>query len=182
MLSKFGQALRDLRIVNNEVLKDMSDKLGIRATELSAIECGKCIMSKESFGALVIGYNLSKEVGDNLVMLFKESRLITPTCYYYKGMRFNKERFMKDYKRNYERALEDGFTDEELKTPYLDRLCKLTKSRRILNFIRLAYTLGLLRGIHSTDEGYTPISCGGGIERIVQSEKPLPKHEQLHEV
>ena len=65
--------------------------------------------------------------------------------------------------KHYNRTLDDAkrhpakFTDEELSTPYLDRLSKQTKSHRIMRMITLAYFLGKLKGISEIDEGQTPI-------------------------
>lgn len=36
--------LRDIRVANNELLKDMADKLGLGYVELSSIELGKTPM------------------------------------------------------------------------------------------------------------------------------------------
>lgn len=41
MLSEFGKFTRKLRIDNNELLKDMSDKLEVTTSYLSAVEVGK---------------------------------------------------------------------------------------------------------------------------------------------
>ena len=41
MITDFGKELRKIRIDRGEILKDMADKLGITASYLSAIECGK---------------------------------------------------------------------------------------------------------------------------------------------
>lgn len=66
-------------------------------------------------------------------------------------------------KRHYERVLKDvkrdryNFTDEELESPYLDKLSYQTKSSRIMRMITLAYHLGKLKGIREIDEGKTPI-------------------------
>lgn len=73
--------------------------------------------------------------------------------------RWNDEHLKKHYERTLRWAKEDRnkFTDEELERPYLDRLSKQTKSRRIMRMIELAYTLGKLKGIKEVDEGKTPI-------------------------
>lgn len=41
MLNEFGKYLRKIRIDNNEILKNMSDKLKVTAAYLSAVENGK---------------------------------------------------------------------------------------------------------------------------------------------
>lgn len=65
-------------------------------------------------------------------------------------------------RRKYERlvftAKQEGFTDDELDSPYLDKLSHQTGSRRIMRMVRLAYTLGQLRSMQQIDEGQTPIS------------------------
>lgn len=72
---------------------------------------------------------------------------------------WNDERLKRAYERElYIAKLQDGFTDEELESPYLDKLSHQTKSARIMRMIRLAYTLGELRAIAKIDEGKTPIS------------------------
>lgn len=64
-------------------------------------------------------------------------------------------------KRHYDRILEDAkkrkFTDEELASPYLDKLSHQTKSPRIMRMIELAYYLGKLKGVKEIDEGKTPV-------------------------
>lgn len=73
--------------------------------------------------------------------------------------RWNDERIKKHYERTLRWAKDDrwNFTDEELEKPYLNKLSKQTKSRRILRMISLAYTLGKLKGIQEVDEGKTPV-------------------------
>ena len=66
-------------------------------------------------------------------------------------------------KRHYERVLKDAkrdrynFTDEELESPYLDKLSHQTRSSRIMRMVTLAYYLGKLKGVREVDEGKTPI-------------------------
>lgn len=66
-------------------------------------------------------------------------------------------------KRHYERVLKDAkrdrfnFTDEELESPYLDKLSHQTKSGRIIRMFTLAYYLGKLKGVREVDEGKTPV-------------------------
>lgn len=66
------------------------------------------------------------------------------------------------FKYQYEKVLEDakkrGYLDEELKSPYLDRLSHQTKSPRIMRMVSLAYYLGWLRGIESADNGLMPVT------------------------
>lgn len=58
-----------------------------------------------------------------------------------------------------ETAKREGFTDDEVESPYLDKLSHQTGSPRIIRMIRLAYTLGQLRSISQIDEGKTPITA-----------------------
>lgn len=46
MLTKFGKELRKIRIENDEILKDMADKLNVTAAYLSAVEMviERCLM------------------------------------------------------------------------------------------------------------------------------------------
>lgn len=76
----------------------------------------------------------------------------------YREGRWNKESIRKHYIRAYNDAKRDGFTDEELESPYLDKLSHQTRSPRIYRMIKLAYYLGRLRGISEIDEGLTPIT------------------------
>lgn len=73
--------------------------------------------------------------------------------------KWNDELIKKHYERTLRYAKEEhwGFTDNELDNPYLSKLNKQTKSKRILRMISLAYTLGKLKGIQEIDESKTPI-------------------------
>lgn len=73
--------------------------------------------------------------------------------------KWNDEKLKRHYDRTLKQAKEDGwkFTDEELETPYLNKLSKKTKSKRIMRMIVLAYYLGKLKGIQEVDEGKTTI-------------------------
>jgi len=73
---------------------------------------------------------------------------------------WNKRGLKNKYERVLEDAKEHGFTDEELSSPYLDKLSHQTKSGRIYRMIQLAYYLGWLRGIASADDGFTPVTLG----------------------
>lgn len=71
--------------------------------------------------------------------------------------RWNQKRFEREYQRVIDDAKYRGFTDDELKKPYLTKLNHQTKSRRIFRMIELAYYLGQLRAVRDIDEGYTLI-------------------------
>lgn len=77
---------------------------------------------------------------------------------------FNNERNKKDYDRVKKMALEEGFTEEELRIPYLNDLKKTTKSIKIIRKIKLAYYLGWLRGIKYSDERDTKIFLRGNLD------------------
>ena len=70
---------------------------------------------------------------------------------------WNKDSLLRHYNRTLADAKRRGFTDEELDSPYLDKLSHQTKSGRIYRMIELAYYLGKLKGISEVDEGHTPI-------------------------
>lgn len=74
--------------------------------------------------------------------------------------KWNDEKIQKHYNRILKSAKEDryNFTDEDLVSPYLDKLSHQTKSSRIMRMITLAYYLGKLKGIREIDEGKTPIT------------------------
>jgi hypothetical protein len=73
---------------------------------------------------------------------------------------WNDEKIKRHFERTLRWAKEDryNFTDEELKSPYLDKLSHQTRSGRIMRMVTLAYHLGKLKGIQEMDEGKTPIS------------------------
>ena len=71
---------------------------------------------------------------------------------------WNDDSFKRQYQRLLDTAKREGFTDDELESPYLDNLSHQTGSSRIMRMIRLAYTLGQLRGISQADEGKTPVT------------------------
>lgn len=75
-------------------------------------------------------------------------------------MRFNDEKHEKFFNRIKAEAMsKHGFTEEEMTNCDLRYLNKQTNSRRILHFIKLAYYLGMMRGIKDCDEVfYTKIS------------------------
>ena len=60
-LTEFGKEMRKLRIDRGEVLKNMSDKLGITSSYLSAIECGKRTVPSDLIPRLTELYGLDDE-------------------------------------------------------------------------------------------------------------------------
>lgn len=73
---------------------------------------------------------------------------------------WNKEGLHRHYERIHNEAGRRGFTDDELESPYLDKLSHQTHSPRIMRMITLAYYLGKLKGIAEADEGFTPVTFG----------------------
>ena len=61
MLTKFGKELRKIRIENDEILKDMADKLNVTAAYLSAVENGNRKVPDAWVNTIVTKYNLSDE-------------------------------------------------------------------------------------------------------------------------
>ena len=59
MLTAFGKFCRKLRIENEEILKDMAEKLGVTPAYLSAVEVGKRNIPVEWFNAITSTYALS---------------------------------------------------------------------------------------------------------------------------
>lgn len=59
MLTKVGKLLRQMRLNNDEILKDMAEKLDVTSSFLSAIENGKKKMPKTMRAKLIEMYELS---------------------------------------------------------------------------------------------------------------------------
>ena len=80
-------------------------------------------------------------------------------------MHWNNERLERLYERIQKEAMRDrfNFTEEEVASPYLHSKLFPTKSFRTLRFIKLAYYLGQLRGIHHVDEMDTPITMSDNV-------------------
>lgn len=66
MTTEVGQFLRALRIENQEILKDMANKLGVSSAFLSAVENGKKKMPDSWRGKLTKLYFLTKEQQEKL--------------------------------------------------------------------------------------------------------------------
>lgn len=60
MVSQFGKFCRKLRIERGEILKDMSDKLGVTSAYLSSVENAKRNVPKDWEEKLSLRYNLSQ--------------------------------------------------------------------------------------------------------------------------
>lgn len=83
---------------------------------------------------------------------------MTILCGKVTNMYWNDDGIKRHYERVKEEAIRRGFTEEELKSPYLDKLSHKTKSARIMSMITLAYYLGKMKGIVEVDEGKTPVT------------------------
>lgn len=74
MLTKFGKELRKIRIENDEILKDMADKLNVTAAYLSAVENGNRKVPDVWVNTIATKYNLSDEKANMLQKLAYEDR------------------------------------------------------------------------------------------------------------
>ena len=61
MLTKVGKFLREMRLNNDEILKEMAVKLGVTSAFLSAVENGKKKMPASMRNKIVKKYELSDE-------------------------------------------------------------------------------------------------------------------------
>lgn len=61
MLTKVGKLLRQIRLNNDEILRDMATRLGVTSAFLSAVENGKKKMPKTMRGKIIKQYKLDKE-------------------------------------------------------------------------------------------------------------------------
>lgn len=73
MITSFGKELRKIRIDNNEVLKDMADKLGVTSSFLSAVEVGKKNVPNGWCTKIASEYRLSEKELESLEECAKES-------------------------------------------------------------------------------------------------------------
>lgn len=73
-MTQFGKFCRILRIKNNEVLKDMADKLNVTSAYLSSIENGKRNIPNEWLDNISKLYNLSDFERQNLKQAIIETR------------------------------------------------------------------------------------------------------------
>ena len=73
MKGNLGKFLRKLRIDNNEYLKDMSQKLDVSISYLSAIENGVKKISPDLVETIILVYSLDVEQIDKLKMYVMEA-------------------------------------------------------------------------------------------------------------
>ena len=67
MVTEFGKLCRKIRIDNNEVLKDMAQKLGVTTAYLSAVETGKRNIPEEWIDIIKREYQLEPREYEKLV-------------------------------------------------------------------------------------------------------------------
>lgn len=73
MITSFGKILRKIRIDNNEILKNMADKLGVTSSFLSAVENGKKRIPDHWLNELYTLYNLDEAQKIDLDFAFSET-------------------------------------------------------------------------------------------------------------
>lgn len=74
MVTKLGIFLRKLRLDNNEIMKDMAEKLGVSPSFLSAVENGKKKMPDSWLDSIINLYDLDQEKQNELMISIEESR------------------------------------------------------------------------------------------------------------
>ena len=74
MVTKLGIFLRKLRLDNNEIMKDMAEKLGVSPSFLSAIENGKKKMPDSWTDIIIDLYDLDEEKQNELIIAIEESQ------------------------------------------------------------------------------------------------------------
>jgi len=74
MLTKFGKELRKIRIENDQILKNMADKLNVTAAYLSAVENGNRKVPDSWINIIAKEYHLSDEKARDLQRLAYEDR------------------------------------------------------------------------------------------------------------
>lgn len=74
MLTQFGKELRKIRIENDQILKNMADKLNVTAAYLSAVENGTRKVPDSWINIIAKEYDLSDEKAKNLQRLAYEDR------------------------------------------------------------------------------------------------------------
>lgn len=70
MLAPIGKELRYIRLENNELLKNMAEKLNITSAYLSSIEHGKVKVTKKFVKNVINKYNLDNEHKERFINIF----------------------------------------------------------------------------------------------------------------
>ena len=73
MLTEFGKILRKLRIDNQELLKDMANRLGVSSAYLSAVETGKRKVPSDWTAKVATLYSLKGEQREELELACEKS-------------------------------------------------------------------------------------------------------------
>ena len=73
MVTNLGKFFRELRIENQEILRDMADNLGVSSAFLSAVENGKKKMPDSWYQKLTELYSLTKKQQEELKQAVMES-------------------------------------------------------------------------------------------------------------
>ena len=74
MLTKFGKALRTMRLEREELLRDMADKLGVTVAYLSAVENDKRRIPDEWLQRIISAYDLNDKESEKLQKIAYEDR------------------------------------------------------------------------------------------------------------
>ena len=108
MLTEFGKVLRKIRIDNDEILKDMANKLNVTVSYLSAVENGKREVPNSWVDKIITEYQLSGNEIRNLKDALYNSKnevSINLSC-----LNDNKKQAAIAFAREF-----DEFTDDEIK-------------------------------------------------------------------
>lgn len=70
MITPLGKELRYIRLENNELLKNMAEKLNITSAYLSSIEHGKVKVTKKFVKNVINKYSLDNEHKERFVNIF----------------------------------------------------------------------------------------------------------------
>lgn len=73
MVTSFGKILRKIRIDNNEILKNMAEKLNVTSSFLSAVENGKKRIPNNWLNEISCLYDLNSSEIENLEFAFSET-------------------------------------------------------------------------------------------------------------
>lgn len=73
MITSFGKILRKIRIDNNEILRDMANKLNVTSSFLSAVENGKKRIPDQWLNQISSMYNLNSLEIEKLEFAFSET-------------------------------------------------------------------------------------------------------------
>lgn len=72
-LTPFGINLRHIRISRKELIYDMSLKLGVKPSDISRIELGKCKASRKMLKKIIKEYNLQDDEKQCIIKAYIQS-------------------------------------------------------------------------------------------------------------